>query len=71
MLEGGTVMNSYSITWTDGYITFPPVTIEAETSSKAKYKLWLKSASETGYWDTFFDFCRYSKVKLLNKEVSE
>jgi hypothetical protein len=62
-------MNSYSITLTDGYIPFPPATIEAEPASKAKYKLWLKSACDAGYWDSFFDFCRYSRVKLLNKGV--
>lgn len=36
--------------------------VYAKTPSKAKYKLWLKSASDSGYWKSFIDFCKSCKV---------
>lgn len=53
--------------------------VSEETPGKAKYKLWLKSACDTGYWENFFDFCKscrvlsvYRAMKNIEKsEVSE
>lgn len=40
---------------------FDPAIIEAETASKAKYKLWFKTG-DAGYWHNFFDFCKSCRV---------
>lgn len=41
---------------------FSEQSVSEETAGKAKYKLWLRSACDTGYWDNFFDFCKNCRV---------
>lgn len=38
--------------------------IDAETVGKARYKIWLKSASE--YYETFGQFIKYLKIRRVS-----
>ena len=45
--------------------------VVAETLSKAKYRQWLESASDCGYWKNFFDFASNCRGKRLYKYLQE
>lgn len=62
--NGGKGMNVYGITPRG----FGESLATAETAGKAKYKIWLKSANDAGYWETFGDFCKDCRVRKIEME---
>jgi hypothetical protein len=41
--------------------------IEAESAGKARYKLWLKGASD--YFESFHDFIKHLKIREVKQVV--
>lgn len=57
-------MRTYILTVDTGYGHSIEAIVSAETAGKAKYKAWLKSDSDAGYWDNFLYFVCIARLEF-------